>query len=279
MTKPKTTDVIEAAELSIKRCGLIMPISASANHSAEHWASVQSLLHRGIKKAGFTPANVWEGVNDRISKRIVTNIFRDDIVVADISDLNPNVMLELGLRLASKKPTIIVFDNISRIPFDIADVEAIRYPSDLNIIDMEIFLDEFSEKISDRYESFEKGTYDPYLGDVVVDVIDPKKKISSADDIILQEIQSINRKISSLEVKTNEISAINSINSNTKSYTFDIQVPIKFSKDFEKQAAMHGTILKKKVTDTHIIFTLISRNNSPASRSFLLNYASTYPET
>lgn len=48
-------------------------------------------------------------------------IYRADIVIADITTLNPNAMYELGVRHSLKKrPTIIVNDDNSKIPFDIA---------------------------------------------------------------------------------------------------------------------------------------------------------------
>lgn len=180
-------------------CGLIMPISATSSHDEKHWAAVQTLLHRGIKFAGFVPSNVWEGVNDRISKRIVSNIFRQDIVVADISDLNPNVMLELGLRLASKKPTVIVFEKGGKIPFDIADVEAIPYPRDLNILEMEKFFEDFSELLKARYLAYNDGTYEPYLGDVVVEVLEPQTKEVSIGEAVLERIDEMASRMSRLE--------------------------------------------------------------------------------
>lgn len=180
-------------------CGLIMPISATDNHNEKHWAAVQTLLHRGIRKAGLQPANVWEGVNDRISKRIVSNIFRQDIVVADISDLNPNVMLELGLRLASKKPTVIVYEHGGKIPFDIGDVGALPYPGDLNILEMETFLEKFSALLNARLAAFADGTYEPYLGDVVVEVLEPQTKEVSIGEAVLERLEEMARRMSRLE--------------------------------------------------------------------------------
>ncbi len=180
-------------------CGLIMPISATENHDEKHWAAVQTLLHRGIRKAGLQPANVWEGVNDRISKRIVSNIFRQDIVVADISDLNPNVMLELGLRLASKKPTVIVFEQGGKIPFDIGDVGALPYPGNLNILEMEAFFEKFSALLTARLAAFADGTYEPYLGDVVVEVLEPQTKEVSIGEAVLERLEEMARRMSRLE--------------------------------------------------------------------------------
>lgn len=180
-------------------CGLIMPISPTSNHDERHWAAVQTLLHRGIRAAGMVPANVWEGVNDRISKRIVSNIFRQEVVVADISDLNPNVMLELGLRLASKKPTVVVFNKGGRIPFDITDVEAIPYPPDLNILDMEGFFEKFTSTLNDRLTAYRAGTYEPYLADVVVEVLEPQTKEVSIQELVLERLDEIGARLSRLE--------------------------------------------------------------------------------
>lgn len=180
-------------------CGVIMPISATSNHDEKHWASVQTLLHRGIRAAGLQPHNVWEGVNDRISKRIVSNIFRQDIVVADISDLNPNVMLEVGLRLASKKPIVIVFEEGGKIPFDIADVGALPYPGDLNILDMEGFFEKFTSLIKERLQAFSAGTYEPYLGDVVVEVLEPQTKEIGIGEAILERLDEFSSRLSRIE--------------------------------------------------------------------------------
>ena len=91
-------------------CGLIIPISGTTNHSEKHWSDMRDLLSRAIENASLKPVPVWiNSSTDRVSERIVGNIFRFPVCIADISDQNPNVMLELGLRLASKKPTIVGF--------------------------------------------------------------------------------------------------------------------------------------------------------------------------
>lgn len=198
-TASDVAGAVSSSQAEVPTCGLIMPISATANHDEKHWAAVQKLLHRGIRKAGLEPANVWEGVNDRISKRIVSNIFREVIVVADISDLNPNVMLELGLRLASKKPTVIIFEKGGQIPFDIADVGALPYPGDLNILEMEAFFEDFSALLTTRLAAFANDTYEPYLGDVVVEVLEPQTKEVSIGEVVLERLEEITLRMSRLE--------------------------------------------------------------------------------
>lgn len=186
-----------AGENASPTCGVIMPISATTTFPESHWVRVQSLVHRAIVSAGFAPANVWENSSkDRISERIVGSIFAHPVAVIDISDLNPNVMLELGLRLASKKPSIVISSSASDIPFDIRDFEVLLYPVDLNIIDMEIFLEKLKEYIFDRYNSSKNGTYTPFLANLVVDVLSPSEREVPIDKLILSRLDDLDRRIS-----------------------------------------------------------------------------------
>ena len=60
-----------------------------------------------------------------ISREIVENIISSDLVIADVSDENPNVFYELAIRNAVKKP-VIVFKGLGQtMPFDIYDKRAI----------------------------------------------------------------------------------------------------------------------------------------------------------
>jgi hypothetical protein len=173
-------------------CGIIMPISATQSHPEQHWRDVQILLHRAIESAGFEARNVWESaLTDRVSERIIGNIFLMPIVVADISDLNPNVMLELGLRLSSKKPTIVVLNDGGTIPFDIRDFHAIFYPPDLNILGMEDFFKKLTRAIKDKYAASQKDNYVPFLGAVIVDVASPETREVGANQIILDRLDSL----------------------------------------------------------------------------------------
>lgn len=60
-----------------------------------------------------------------INKQIVDHLLSDDLAIADLTSLNPNVMYELGLRHAFNKHTILLMDkspdlNSGRaLPFDI----------------------------------------------------------------------------------------------------------------------------------------------------------------
>jgi hypothetical protein len=90
-------------------CGIVMPVSTCDGCTAEHWLEVQEILSEAIKAADFAPQLVSDADDvGIIQKRIIHNLYENPIVVCDVSGKNPNVMFELGLRLAFDKPTIII---------------------------------------------------------------------------------------------------------------------------------------------------------------------------
>lgn len=63
----------------------------------------------------------------RITEQIIEAIRRADLIVADITGNNPNVMFELGFADALEKQIIVLNQEVSAAPFDIKDWRAIPY--------------------------------------------------------------------------------------------------------------------------------------------------------
>lgn len=184
---------------TVDQCGIIMPISGTATHSSQHWERVKTLLHRAVTGAKLQPLDVWtNSAFDRITTRIVANIYSVPIAICDISGLNANVMLETGLRLASKRPTIIVADDKIEIPFDIRDFEVVTYPRDTNIIDMELFLGRLTKMITERLAADRAGTYKSFLGDVTIDVVEPHEREITIEQLFERRLDDIDRTLRDL---------------------------------------------------------------------------------
>lgn len=60
-------------------------------------------------------------------RTLIQGIFEADVVVADISGLGANVLYELGVAHGFGRQTIIIADEETQIPFDIASYNVIRY--------------------------------------------------------------------------------------------------------------------------------------------------------
>ncbi|HAJ3045730.1 TPA: RNA helicase, partial [Escherichia coli] len=82
-----------------------------------------------------------------IHKRIVNNIYNDDIIICDVSSRNPNVMFELGMRIAFDKPVVIIKDNATQYCFDSGTIEHLEYPKDMRYSEIEKFKALLKQKI------------------------------------------------------------------------------------------------------------------------------------
>jgi hypothetical protein len=73
-----------------------------------------------------------------ITQGIIMDILLADIVVADISSFNPNVLYELGIAHTLAKPTIILSQELAvggKLPFDITHMTMIPYKNPVNTYD------------------------------------------------------------------------------------------------------------------------------------------------
>ncbi|MBQ0946609.1 hypothetical protein KAK07_25005 [Ideonella sp. 4Y16] len=172
------------------KCGLVMPISAIADYSEVHWQEVCAIVKEALAASDFSVELVSDsneiGV---IQKRIVQNLYDCDLVICDVSAKNPNVMFELGMRLAFDKPAIIIKDTATTYSFDTAPIEHVLYPRDLRYQAIQAFKQKLLEKALATYEASKKPDYTTFLkhfGEFVVASIDTKPV--SKEDFILEEL-------------------------------------------------------------------------------------------
>lgn len=65
--------------------------------------------------------------SDSITNTIVEYLNTADLVIADLSDHNPNAFYEIGYRSALKKPIIHLKNKETSIPFDISSIRTFDY--------------------------------------------------------------------------------------------------------------------------------------------------------
>ncbi|NEA99104.1 hypothetical protein [Streptomyces sp. SID13726] len=131
------------------RCFAVGPIgnSHAAHGSAErvayehHLRIFEQVIVPACEKYGISALRA-DGIAHAgdINEQICRYVVESDLVVADVSGGNPNVMYELGLRHITGKPTIHIGEQ-GQLPFDIASIRTIRYGrtrSDLTGARMEI---------------------------------------------------------------------------------------------------------------------------------------------
>jgi hypothetical protein len=109
-------------------CFVLMPFSREFKNQ---W---DVALKAAISDAGLRPyRGDEESLGTNIIMRDVTkSILESRIIVADLTGRNPNVMYELGLAHAAKKPVIMLIQTDSDVPFDVHHIRYLKYdPSDL----------------------------------------------------------------------------------------------------------------------------------------------------
>jgi putative lipoic acid-binding regulatory protein len=189
---PLTEDVDAKAD-DRKVCGIVMPIAAMGEEYSEaHWSRVRRILQRAIDRAGLRSQLVWENPEvDVIQTAILQNIFENDVVICDVSNLNPNVMLETGLRLSTKRPTIIVTDRIKRPPFDISTISYIEYPRDLEYNATEDFISKLTRKIVDVIKAAEEDRYKPYIEQFRFETVQPSSVTVTTDEYVRERLDEL----------------------------------------------------------------------------------------
>lgn len=157
----------EAPQEAARSCGLVMPISAIDGLPAEHWLEVRSILSdaiRSIKEPTLSVSLVSDADDvGLIHRRIVQNIYTSDIVVADLSGKNPNVMLEVGMRLAFDKPIVLVLDSETAFTFDAGPIEHLRYPRDLRFSKIMDFKESLAAKVKATLAAADSGSGSTFL--------------------------------------------------------------------------------------------------------------------
>ncbi|MBL1085906.1 hypothetical protein JK359_28730 [Streptomyces actinomycinicus] len=118
-----------------RKCFVIGPIGDSyAAHGSPERAAYEH--HLGIFEQVIAPACERYGITavradgiahaGDMNEQICRHVIESDLVIADVSGGNPNVMYELGLRHITGRPTIHI-GEAGQLPFDIASIRTIRY--------------------------------------------------------------------------------------------------------------------------------------------------------
>lgn len=120
-----------------KDCFIIMPITTPKemvevySGDRDHFKHVlESLFIPAIEKADFNPIPPKSKGSDIIQAEIIKHLAEADLVLCDMSILNPNVFYEFGIRTALDKPVALVKDDKThKVPFDTGMINYHEYNS------------------------------------------------------------------------------------------------------------------------------------------------------
>lgn len=96
-----------------ERCFVMMPISDQGDYPKGHFDKTYEYIFKpAIEEAGYEPYRVDENkLCDPIIGKIFSALQECPMALCDLSNRNPNVLYELGIRQAYDKPVVLVQDE------------------------------------------------------------------------------------------------------------------------------------------------------------------------
>ena len=130
------------------------PMIKEYRDGEEHFKHVLDCLFKpAIEKAGYIPKPPIAKGSDLIHAEIIKNLETADIILCDMSSLNPNVFFEFGIRTSLNKPVCIVKDELTRsVPFDTSILNHKVYHSTLDPWHLENEINIISDHLTESLE-------------------------------------------------------------------------------------------------------------------------------
>ena len=116
-----------------KSCFVISPIE----NDPHHYSTI--FFEKIIKKELMNDFDIIRSDKlphtGNILNHIIQHMDKANLVIADLTDLNPNVLYELGIRTHTRKPVIQFIQDIDELPFDLKPIRTIQYNTEIHGID------------------------------------------------------------------------------------------------------------------------------------------------
>ena len=138
-----------------KTCYVIMPFSKTKTCTEDEWTDIfESIIKPAVEGGGLGYRCLRsEATTGNIIKKVVNSLYQANVVVADLTDRNPNVFYELGVRHTLKNRTIIIAQRRKDIPSDLDG-----YASHVYRWKTTGQRDAFTKKLRDLLRSIESDT-------------------------------------------------------------------------------------------------------------------------
>jgi hypothetical protein len=133
-----------------------MPFSKTTDeHTEDYWTEhYEFFLKPLIEENPNLEAHRSKAMRGDIPSEIITDLVVSPVVVADLTDHNPNVFWELGVRQSFKHGTITIAEAGTKLPFDIGGKGSLFYPR--SHLDFEDFRKDFKEAIQDCLDNSDR---------------------------------------------------------------------------------------------------------------------------
>lgn len=180
---------------NIKQCFVITPIG-NPNTEIRRKADgvINAVITPVIKSLGFKliiPHKMT--APGSITQQVLEHILNDELVIANLTGLNANVMYELATRHAARKPVVCIAEEGTPLPFDITTERMLFYSNDM------FGVEELKENLSNMIAAAIADTQQPTnpIYRAKSDFIMQQAMIGDKDQFIVEKLnqlaESVNR--------------------------------------------------------------------------------------
>lgn len=185
-----------------KKCFIITPIGGGDSQIRRSTDGLINTVIRPLLEKDFEfetivaahEINASGSINNQIMKKILF----DDLVIANLTGVNPNVMYEVAVRHATLKPIIHICEVGTKLPFDIIDQRTIFYKNDmLGVKELREDLTLMITQALKEEQFLDNPIYNASQSKVFIDSIseNPEKNF---EKYLLKRFESLESKISGL---------------------------------------------------------------------------------
>lgn len=167
-----------------------------------------------------------------ITKQVIEAIYNAKLVIANLSERNPNVMYELALRHAVGKPVIMIVDRETTVPSDIVMQRVIIYDNDAKgVLELQAALKKAESEID--FDSKGGPIFD-VLGDITRDT-NMLKEAAQSNAGTQEPLSYIMQRLDRIESSIHSQSALPASSTKRLMYRFDCD----FLADADNREAVH----------------------------------------
>lgn len=182
-----------------KMCFVITPIGDNNSDIRRHIDGIidQSIVPALGDKYDIIVAHRKYEIGS-INEKVIRSVFEAELVIANLTNTNPNVMYELAIRHSFGKPVIVIAEKDTKLPFDVIDENTIFYINDpAGANDLKEKLIEFEKSIT-----YEEEKYGPVYN--VISKIPLYKEVESGENVSNDKaLQYVIDRLDSLEKNIN----------------------------------------------------------------------------
>ena len=139
-----------------KSCFVIAPIGEPGSETRRRSDQIlRHLIKPTLEPLGYKPMRADEIAEPGIiTSQVIQHVIDDDLVLADLTEVNPNVFYELAVRHALRKPFIQIIANDEALPFDIHAQRTIFF--DLSNLDS---VEDAKQNIRNQVNALKQGDF------------------------------------------------------------------------------------------------------------------------